>query len=267
MSPEQTHSTELVASSSLSRSYTTPRDAAGTMVSDFWKDPGGRFKEDLLPKLGELLHFTASVLMGTQAVLFPDRTLADFKYLPHPSTPMDGDLFDIDPNDEDEDEEAESSKEGGGEEDEGLEEEWDADEILAARKAFGLIPDTPPNEALKEGLGMLSGHDDSREIFEMERAFGLLPSFPILEKESVAHEQKLPKKMGHPITLPGPIGELAKKIGGVGILANEVGVSTRTLFRWAKVGITSKMGMKLLVQLCNCHQIDPAGLLDHSAKE
>lgn len=95
-----------------------------------------------------------------------------------------------------------------------------------------------------------------------------LPDIILVPKNPHGHPRKnTTGKMGHPITLPGPIGELAKKIGGVGILANEVGVSTRTLSRWAKVGITSKMGMKLLVQLCNCHQVNPAGLLNLSTKE
>jgi hypothetical protein len=40
-------------------------------------------------------------------------------------------------------------------------------------------------------------------------------------------------KPGRPITLPGPLGDLARKVGGVGVLARQIGVDPRTVRAWA----------------------------------
>jgi DNA-binding transcriptional regulator YdaS (Cro superfamily) len=40
--------------------------------------------------------------------------------------------------------------------------------------------------------------------------------------------------MGRPVELPGPVGELARAVGGTAALSALLGVSARTLQRWAK---------------------------------
>jgi 8-oxo-dGTP pyrophosphatase MutT (NUDIX family) len=52
------------------------------MAKAFEQDPGGDLKHGLLPQLGEVLHFVSSVLMGTQSVFFPGRSLKTFTYTP-----------------------------------------------------------------------------------------------------------------------------------------------------------------------------------------
>ena len=40
-------------------------------------------------------------------------------------------------------------------------------------------------------------------------------------------------KMGRPITLGAPWGDLARAVGGVDVLARRLGVATRTIHNWA----------------------------------
>jgi 8-oxo-dGTP pyrophosphatase MutT (NUDIX family) len=51
-------------------------------VKAYDQDPGAQLERDLLPSLGAVRDFLASVLMGTQCLAFPDKTLKDFTYTP-----------------------------------------------------------------------------------------------------------------------------------------------------------------------------------------
>lgn len=181
----------------------------GAMFRDFDADPGAEFKRDLLPRIRELLNFTASVLMGTQTVLFPEKTLKDFAYSPAAPPPPKPGLFDLFP------------------------------------------PDTPSE-----------GADAPSDINELRKAFGL----PLVEPEDASSPAEVPGKTGRPITLPGPIGGLAKALGGVGTLAEEVGVTPRTIRRWANGATIPKLPRKMLTLLFDKHGIDAGNLFTSSSE-
>ncbi|WP_306590621.1 NUDIX domain-containing protein [Geothrix sp. 21YS21S-4] len=194
------------------------------MTTAFEADPQAEFKRDFLPQIQRLAQFTASVLMGTQAVLFPELSLRAFTYvqaIPKPKVPG---LFDT-PIDIDNTQEEEEEK---GQADEDM----TPDEIDELRIAFDLAP--------LNGKPTHGGGGSSE---------------PTLNK------------MGRPITLPGPIGALAKKVGGVGALADELGISPRTVRRWATDGVIPKMGLKVLKHPFEQHAVDLEGLVDTSVKE
>ncbi len=178
----------------------------------FEADPNGEFERDLLPRVGEILHFTASVLMGTQSVLFPEKTLKDFVFRPATPPPPQPGLFDLFP------------------------------------------PDTPSKDAEAPVAPF--------DINELRKAFGL----PLVEPEGAPGPLEVPAKMGRPITLPGPIGELAKALGGVGKLGEEVGVTPRTIRRWAKGDIIPKLPRKMLALLFDKHGIDAGSLFTPSSE-
>ena len=120
-----------------------------------------------------------------------------------------------------------------------------------------------PLELAKGMLNQSVDHQVIDELFERRNRW----SGWFLTRESLAHEQTTLVKMGRPMKLAGPIGELAKKLGSVDLLAKEIGTTPRTVYRWAKEGVASKMAMKSLLHLCEHHEIDPAGLLDLSSKD
>lgn len=74
-------------------------------------------------------------------------------------------------------------------------------------------------------------------------------------------------KTGRPITLPGPIGALAKKVGGVGALAEELGVTPRTVRRWASGSTIPLLPLKMLGLLFEKHQINTSGLDPNADQE
>jgi 8-oxo-dGTP pyrophosphatase MutT (NUDIX family) len=141
----------------------------------YQSDPARDLHRDLLPRFSELLHFTASVLMGTQSVLFPDRTLKDFHYLPPQTLPL---------------------------------------------------PPPPPPEPC-----------------------------PSLVKQ------------GRPIALPDPIGALANEMGGVYVLAEHLGISPRSLRRWAHIGPPTALARKSLQTLCLEHGVDATPLTPGPSQE
>lgn len=67
-------------------------------------------------------------------------------------------------------------------------------------------------------------------------------------------------KMGRPIALPGPLGDLAHRVGGVASLAEEVGVSTRTIRRWAHSDPILPMPRKVLIRLFETHNVNHNGV-------
>jgi hypothetical protein len=69
-------------------------------------------------------------------------------------------------------------------------------------------------------------------------------------------------KIGRPIALPGPLGDLAHKLGGVGPLAEEVGVSARTVRRWAHGDPMLPMARKVLTRLFKKHGVNSSCLFD-----
>lgn len=69
-------------------------------------------------------------------------------------------------------------------------------------------------------------------------------------------------KIGRPIALPGPLGELAHKLGGVAPLAEEVGVSVRTVRRWAHGDPVLPMARKVLTRLFKEHGLNASSLFD-----
>jgi hypothetical protein len=137
----------------------------------YHSDPARDLHRDLLPRFSELLDFTASVLMGTQSVLFPDRTLKDFHYLPAPTLP-------------------------------------------------------PPPEPC-----------------------------PSLVKQ------------GRPVALPDPIGALANEMGGVYVLAEHLGISPRSLRRWAHIGPPTALARKSIQALCLEHGVDATPLTSGPSQE
>jgi hypothetical protein len=68
-------------------------------------------------------------------------------------------------------------------------------------------------------------------------------------------------KIGRPITLPGPIGELAHKVGGVAQLSDSLGVHVRTVRRWAHGGPILPMPQKMLLMLFEKHEVDPGDFM------
>jgi uncharacterized protein Yka (UPF0111/DUF47 family) len=73
-------------------------------------------------------------------------------------------------------------------------------------------------------------------------------------------------KMGRPIALPGPLGDLARKLGGVDRLAEEVGVCPRTIRRWAHGVLILPMPRKMLTMLFEKHDENPNGMLAPAGK-
>lgn len=68
-------------------------------------------------------------------------------------------------------------------------------------------------------------------------------------------------KQGRPINLCGPLGSLAQKLGGVDKLANEMGVSSRSLQYWAKgERRMSGLALKLFERLAESSGISTKGL-------
>jgi 8-oxo-dGTP pyrophosphatase MutT (NUDIX family) len=173
------------------------------MAVAFEADPKGEFERDLRPRITELMHFTATVLMGTQSVMFPERTLKDFRYVPVGPAPEKPGLFDIDP---------------------------------------------PASRSTKD--------DEPLDLNELRRVFGLPPS---TDDDGDEETQTSANKPGRPITIPGPLGALAKKVGGIGLLAEELGVSTRTVRRWATGGKIPPLPLKMIGILFEKHQVDSNG--------
>lgn len=193
------------------------------MTTAFEADPEGEYELDLLPRIQELLRFTASVLMGTQAVVFPDRTMKDFQYVSRPRSKKVPGLFDADP-----------FQDGMG-----------ADEA---------------EEQKDEGKS-------TNDIEDLRVAFGLAPLNGVSTGVTGDPSDATSSKVGRPITLPGPIGVLAKKVGGVGFLAEELGVTARTVRRWATGGTIPTLPLKMLGRLLEKHQVDASGLTpDHTAE-
>ncbi len=64
--------------------------------------------------------------------------------------------------------------------------------------------------------------------------------------------------MGRPVSLPGPLGDLARAVGGVAALGALLAVSPRTIRQWAH-GERALRGPALLavVALCKKHKITP----------
>lgn len=63
-------------------------------------------------------------------------------------------------------------------------------------------------------------------------------------------------KRGRPISITGPIAELASKVGGVDKLAARVSVAPRTIRYWArKDRIPSGPAQKLLLQIGSEHGV------------
>jgi DNA-binding transcriptional regulator YdaS (Cro superfamily) len=64
---------------------------------------------------------------------------------------------------------------------------------------------------------------------------------------------------GRPVELPGPLGILARAVGGTGRLAAELGVSSRTLQRWArkKGGLQTRF-RAMLERVAAHHHLPPA---------
>jgi 8-oxo-dGTP pyrophosphatase MutT (NUDIX family)/DNA-binding transcriptional regulator YiaG len=227
------------------------------MFTAFLEDPRGDFEEDLLPRLGELLHFTASVLMGTHSVLFPGRVLKDFGYVPEArQTSLPG-LFDGAVEDEVEDEDEDEDGD-----------EMTPQEIRELRRAFGLPDPEEADRATAEAVASELDDSDLDEISKLRKAFGLdLYEDQAQGASEVQAKHPQEKKPGRPITLPGPIGALAKKVGGVSALAQELGVPVRTVRRWANGSLIPKMALKVLGQLFEQHAINPVGITMGPAEE
>lgn len=121
-----------------------------------------------------------------------------------------------------------------------------------------------------ENRDRLDGVDVAMVEADFERVFGALSDQPAQtsaeEGASIAVKKAI-GKVGRPITLPGSIGELAKKIGGVGPLAEELGVAPRTIRRWATGGVIPKLPMKMLSQLFKRHAIPQEGLSGNPGQE
>jgi hypothetical protein len=70
----------------------------------------------------------------------------------------------------------------------------------------------------------------------LEGAFASLASIlPPMSKTSAAKRERAKKaanRMGRPIELPGPLGDLARAVGGRAKLAELIGVSARTITRY-----------------------------------
>jgi hypothetical protein len=63
-----------------------------------------------------------------------------------------------------------------------------------------------------------------------------------------------PPPFGRPLELPGALGTLARAVGGTGKLSECVGVTTRTLQRWAKT-VPPKRARMLLERLAREHRL------------
>jgi len=90
---------------------------------------------------------------------------------------------------------------------------------------------------------------------------GLLDAFLLLSLKGLNFGQTARlrplNKMSRPTTLPEPWRSLAEKLGGVQALADRLGITTRTINRWAN----GQMGMsgtarKLFEALCQGCGID-----------
>jgi 8-oxo-dGTP pyrophosphatase MutT (NUDIX family) len=138
---------------------------------------------------------------------------------------------------------------------------------------FSGLGRTPLRSKINPGETAASRNDEvdfERVDAEFERLFGPLDdssSGTGTVKGAGIPVKKASGKMGRPITIPGPIGTLAQKVGGVGPLAQELGVSVRTIRRWATESVISKMGLKMLNHLYKRHAIDPEGLTNAPAEE
>jgi ADP-ribose pyrophosphatase YjhB (NUDIX family) len=120
----------------------------------------------------------------------------------------------------------------------------------------------PENHVTPDAGNMerLDGGDTAMVEAEFERLFGSLSDQPAQAEVGEGSSTPIKKslgKVGRPISLPGPIGELAKKVGGVGHLAEELGVAPRTIRRWATGGVIPKLPLKMLNQLFKRHAIAP----------
>lgn len=70
--------------------------------------------------------------------------------------------------------------------------------------------------------------------------------------------EKAGSRMGRPLEMRGPLGELAEAVGGRKKLAEEVGVDERSVARWA-IGqvVPPQPTRKLLAALARLHDLEP----------
>lgn len=67
-----------------------------------------------------------------------------------------------------------------------------------------------------------------------------------------------PAKMGRPLKLKGPLGELAEAYGGRTKFAEAVGVAERTVHRWSAEDLVPRQPTRLLLAaLARMHGIEP----------
>jgi hypothetical protein len=65
------------------------------------------------------------------------------------------------------------------------------------------------------------------------------------------------KKVGRPISVPSPWGDLYRVIGGQDLLADKLGVSRSTVTKWARnVHRVPALARKELLRLCKKHGIE-----------
>lgn len=88
---------------------------------------------------------------------------------------------------------------------------------------------------------------------------------PIVQPEMA--KTKDPARMGRPIELTGPLGELAECIGTVELLAKSVGVTARTLRRYHRGEQNPPMPVRLVLHaLARTHKVEPPfSIVDLSA--
>jgi len=92
------------------------------------------------------------------------------------------------------------------------------------------------------------------EIFETLRP---IVSDVAAKKRAVPMDET-PTKMGRPMGLRGPLRELAEALGGVEKLANEIGMTDRTVRRWSAGMIVPPRPVRLLLAgLARHHGITP----------
>ena len=65
------------------------------------------------------------------------------------------------------------------------------------------------------------------------------------------------KRVGRPVSIPAPWGDLAKAVGGPDELAKKLCVAYSTLHKWAyKVHRVPEMTLKEVRRLCKYHDVD-----------